>query len=259
MTTKKKKVRNKRPDDYKEQIEQRNTRVIDLVAEQGWTLAAAGAEVGLTQERVRQIVQRARPGLDLTERNLRRRAEFTRERKEIKKTQIIERKKQAKMTNPRVHELVQPDFTREEMLEKLVDAFVELDGKPPTTVFWKGKRPSVTTYMRIFGSWDNALEEAGVGRRRDLGNRAGPPRQWTDDRILAVLYEFLCTDDVSKQEMYGTSHYERWRKTHGGAAAAPSRSTIIQRFSTWQAAKTRAIEKYGKPPTLNAYIEDQGN
>lgn len=93
--------------------------------------------------------------------------------------------------------------------------------------------PSVARICQRFGNWGNACRLAGV--------EPPPPRRdhyqskWTDEDILAFVQDYLAAPGSS-----GTfSDYDPWRREH--APSAPSSALLRQRLGPWTQVKRKAL------------------
>lgn len=122
-------------------------------------------------------------------------------------------------------------------------------GHSPTTgdythqreLIWRTEQraiPSVSTILRRFRTWDEALATAGLEPRMGrpvTGRRGGPKGPWlTREVALAAMVEALQAlgDDLCART------YVQWRRAQlaadfSRARSLPSLSTILLRFGTW--------------------------
>jgi hypothetical protein len=99
-------------------------------------------------------------------------------------------------------------------------------GRPPKAQEWRGAsqphRPTLTTVLDLFGTWNRAIAAAGLTPRKVGGNR-----RWTRETILEAFAE--------------------WSRTHGGtpptnaewetaAPGCPSAAAVVRHFGSWNAA-----------------------
>lgn len=247
----------------KTQISPRDQKIIELRT--SWaTLEEIGQQVGLTRERVRQILKKhniADPA------DIRRQESLKKKEEMIELGQRIEQwvrehpgctlpelafalsldQSQARVGVPGscAHLIVNPEanrrfnvsprrWTRVEVLDALRRAamfeqplsYVRYD-ELRTTHSING--PSAIRVLQIFGTWAKACSEAGVEHGRRI--RATYPRRWSEDEMVDFVASFL------QQSSTGSlAAYEQWAKQND----APSGPTIRLQFGSWPEAKTRA-------------------
>lgn len=120
-------------------------------------------------------------------------------------------------------------WTAEKILDTL-RAFGAEHGRPPYADEWRAATPTTPnafTLARRFGSWNAALEAAGLTPRR-----AGSPVRWTKDAIANAMLDWLLVNGrwpTCKDWAPGTANEKH-----------PTQSTVLRRFGTWKAAKRYA-------------------
>lgn len=120
-----------------------------------------------------------------------------------------------------------PRYTDEQMLEALREAAKKLGHTPGIREIGRGF-PSADAYRRHFGSWEKAIELAGLPKRARKCNKLN---RYSDEELLEILRE------VSK-ELGRTPKMTDFRKGHDNM---PSAGTFVIRFGSW----TAALEKAG--------------
>ncbi|MTD47341.1 hypothetical protein GKE82_24350 [Conexibacter sp. W3-3-2] len=114
-------------------------------------------------------------------------------------------------------------WTREQVLDAL-RAWAQEHGKAPPKQAWDttdGSHPSSATVRRMFGSFTEAVRQAGLDPGREL---------WTPERITAAIVAFT--------EQHGRPPTPaEW---HESSPDHPCRSTVRNRFGSWAAALASA-------------------
>jgi hypothetical protein len=170
----------------------RDATIVARIAEGRESLSDVSKDYGISVERVRQIVKRERPGLDLSSRRATIRFDALVERERGRVERAHERQVQGREQNE-VRTPSLPRYSEEEMLEQL-RAYVAEHGIEPATSKWD-RSPTVMTYVRKFGSWQEAKAQAGVLKGRRVS--AGPPRQWSHEACARAVAEFLRSEPSS--------------------------------------------------------------
>lgn len=125
----------------------------------------------------------------------------------------------------------QKHLTEKELCEGLRGLADEL-GHPPKTTDMKAQGPySATPYYNQFGSWDDALEAAG------LEGSASVPRQISNEELLTELQEFA--DELGRTP---TNDQMDTRGPH-------SATTYRERFGSWNDALREAGLEVNRKPT----------
>jgi hypothetical protein len=209
----------------------RDLRIVDGVVNEGRTLQDVGDEFGMTRERVRQIVLEYEPSF-ATER---RRERHQRQALEAA-VSTVRAMDAARSTVARAGGPVERRFSDEDLLRLLREWTAE-HGREPSTVSWTGQ-PTVTTFVKRFGSWTEAKRLAGVGT---ADGRSGPRvRRWSDEEVVETVLEFLLSEPDNPKARFGSASYMEWRRAR--KPSAPSLSTIILQMGPWSSVKRRAIE-----------------
>ena len=106
-----------------------------------------------------------------------------------------------------------------------IRAFVAEHGKAPTVQEWRDARlsPSTKVIIRRHGTWNRALQAAGVAPRR----RA----RWERSQVIAALRTFHATHGRPPMR-------DEWIR---GDATHPSARTVANHFGTWTAAVAAAL------------------
>jgi Homing endonuclease associated repeat len=107
-------------------------------------------------------------------------------------------------------------------------------GRPPKQNEWRRARtqPSLATIWRYFGSWNAALEAAGLATIR---------WRWTSEEIILALQ-----DDARLRGRPPTQ--TEWQ---GGGEGQPTASAAADRFGSWNA----ALKAAGFPARTRAWID----
>lgn len=108
------------------------------------------------------------------------------------------------------------------MILHALRVWAETHGRAPLSDEWIRAdygRPSRSTVIVVFGTWNNALASAGLAIRR-------APETWSRERIIEAI--------------------QRWAAAHGGKPPRaidcdnhpelPSRTVVNRRFGSWNAA-----------------------
>lgn len=219
----------------------RNQLIARQVVDDDRTLQDVATEHGITRERVRQIVARQRPGWTASARRQARIDEAAAARAAAVA---------ARAATPR--HLLLPDtptraappwypkkrYTRDGMIRALRD-FHTSHGAAPSSNQWTrlGLHPTPVVIMREFGSWNAALDAAGLPRNK-------MPRihyhRWTFDACVDAVTVFLTepADGINPT----ASGYDRWARDRDDV---PSLATIRNR-GAWSEILTAAHQQITK-------------
>lgn len=231
---------------------------------QGLTLQAVADAVGLTRERVRQILKRD-GGPDTDAARASQRESRQRKREALQRLVAIDLHAHPASTAEEV--ACRLGCSREEVLSHLADDVRALLLRPAGTslVVWTDEAslaalrdaatyayplttaaynrllqagevqgPSVPRIFQRFGSWNEACKLAGV----EPSSRRRPHYQsrWTDDDILGFVRQYLESGAGG-----GTfAGYDGWRRLAG--FDAPSSALMRQRLGPWSDVKRRALQ-----------------
>jgi hypothetical protein len=141
-------------------------------------------------------------------------------------------------------------WTREEAIV-LLQRDAKRRGRPPTRREWDKARftqPSANTVGNLFGSWNAALEAAGLPTREAGYAGRLSRRRWTREEIILLLQQDA--DRLGRPPLY-----LEWDKP---SKKRPSGSTVQSRFGSWNAAleaaglRTRNRRHYNAKLTVEA-------
>lgn len=139
-----------------------------------WSFSGTTAEAKQAAEAHRE---ERHPGIFEERRGRRaaRLAEEARRKKEAREAMTARLNKRPPAPKPKRTRAVR--FTETDALQALRQATAEAGGRPPSTSQWEkeGRKPSVSVFTRMFGSWGGAVEAAGFtyvdGRTRRYERR----------------------------------------------------------------------------------------
>lgn len=113
--------------------------------------------------------------------------------------------------------------------------------------------PSLSRITQVFGSWNNALEKAGIPVNRG-GNKSGRKMIWTQEDLLDWV--IACAREVTQSEDPNTWHslskrdYDAWRTgklepTEKGAwnPQIPSSAWLRNQIGRWVEIRTKAVQR----------------
>jgi len=127
-------------------------------------------------------------------------------------------------------------YTRDDLIKEIHD-LADGDCPPTTTLMDKRGGPSASTFIRIFGSWKDAVEAAGYDYNRHT---------ITADELLSEIHRLANgATPPSNKEMVQYGEY--------------SMGTYQNRFGSWAKAKELAGFQPGKSPTTDELIEEIHN
>jgi hypothetical protein len=121
-----------------------------------------------------------------------------------------------------------PQWTPAEITERLLTWTGE-HGRVPTVKDWtlaKHHTPSANLVQRRFGSWNAAIDAAGL--------TPNLPHGWTRDRVIRAMWDW--------EKAHGRQPSARQWKTRGDGR--PQYDTVVRLFGSWNA----AVAKAGFPP-----------
>lgn len=218
----------------------------------GMTQQEIGDRVGLSRERVRQILE-SNAGPSGTEmRRIRRKRAEARVLEMIREQEMSSAAEVAAATG--VSEAMTRDilrgnrgllshagggqsqqFTSDDLLNSLRQAASVL-GEPLSQSKYKSwrKSPSASVIVARFTSWNRACRTAGVEPQEA---KRSYEQQFDDDEILEWLRSYL----IAPRSAGTMSGYDEWR--HRSGFTAPSAATIRVRFGSWATAKSAALER----------------
>jgi hypothetical protein len=130
----------------------------------------------------------------------------------------------ARRVGPRYRE-----WTRPEIIGAL-QAWADEHGRSPRWSDLDKQRedcPSPQTVQRHFGSWEAALDAAGLEPQPRV---VGPHRVWSKQEVVVALVQWAAEHDESPAS-------GDWRR---GAPERPCSKTVCVHFGSWQAAVTAA-------------------
>lgn len=118
-------------------------------------------------------------------------------------------------------------WSNEEMLKRLVEKAKELGHSPSRSdLYGDNTMPSVYAYMRRFGSWNNAIKEAGLEPNYTNYTKRGT---WTRDAIIAAI-KLTAQEIGCVPKSCDCGEYDRM----------PAASTVKHVFGSWNNAITEA-------------------
>ena len=228
------------PEIYFELIKNRDQYIIDMRYD-GHTLQEIGNSVGLTRERIRQIVQIENGPSTQTVGKIRL-AKYKKEIIEIvKHNPEFDRTKLAteleislvvlkKFLGQEIKRLAIRQKTNDkrysdsELLDILRSSKPNAAGILTAAAFKKnGGKPTIAVFITRFGSWENACNLAGMKAGR---GRSSYDRMHTKLQLLEFVEKYL-SESNSKGSAKG---YDDWQKNH---PFAPSLALLRQRLGKW--------------------------
>lgn len=247
-----------------QQVSPRDSQILARVLE-GKNYEEIGAEIGLTRERVRQIIERhGWPKPSAVRREKRRNEERKIEENRVLVTGWLLDHPGATVdeigsavglaphdveeaTVPQVRHLVlvsgdrdgsrvRPHrWTRPEILDAIrraaqTESPLSYARYDEIRVAHSIDGPSAIRILQIFDSWSAACREAGVQHGRRI--RGTYTRRWTAEEMLDHLARFLRHSTTGSLDAYNA-----WSREHD----APGGQTIRQQFGSWGEARTRAL------------------
>lgn len=99
----------------------------------------------------------------------------------------------------------------------------------------RGDDPSYPLYERRFGSWNRALELAGLAVTEQPQQLQGATTKWSEDQLLDALRR--CLSDAGSTTV---AAYEAWRAGLPADRPAPPTATIRYRLRSWSRATALA-------------------
>jgi hypothetical protein len=220
---------------------ERDAALLDLIVSEDVTLNEVGLRLGLTRERVRQILQKH---TGLSTRDLEESRVVVREMR----WRMVARADLARIGGVTIDEVVDvlgvddalvrrgrntwtQALTDEEILEGLRQVSACPGGTPLTGPFYDAHRDPDTTVSAIrvfqrFGSWTAACTQAGVTFKAAV--RDNYERRWTDEQCIdwAVLF----VEEVGATATF--AGMEDWMRRRSGDGA-PSGQSIRNYLGTW--------------------------
>lgn len=202
----------------------------------GVSASIVGREYNLTRERVRQILKKS--GVDYTE--------------ILKIKRDAKNAEQAEKASQRRHERIfsvsrrnfdkEKNFSNEDIIASLKRVSQEQGReKLSRSIYDKSrgeKDPSTALVTGRFGSWNNAIEAAGLKsfkREREYVSR------WTDAEVIDWISRFL----NSSENNGGLNAYESWSKQFGKQAPSGSSIRVRRPDMSWSDWKRSALESMG--------------
>ena len=249
--------------------QQRDAWIVEQVVTHSRTLVDVGDELGITRERVRQIVDQE-TGIDgAAAANLaRRNAARTRKRRRLERERALRSKFSLGGNGDRGRRLAESALeTRasdEELLDTLRRTLTDADlGVAVGPFNWDKKLvypdgpgsstglPTAATYIKRFGTFHEALRLAGLPLYRAKGEQA---HRRSDESLIRDVARFLADPNNHNG---GADAYEKWRKR--AVPRASSLSLMRSRGIPWTEMKRMALEELGlgTPEALEAFIEAQ--
>ena len=247
-------------------MQQRNAWIVEQVIDKDRTLTDVARDLGITRERVRQIVDEAF-GEDGV-------ASMVRRKRAQKREAAVDRaahrnRLEAKFSiggkgrrgDHLAAEALANRLSDEEMfviLRREVRARPEISPFGPflwdrTIVYPDGPGsstgiPTAATYIKRFGSFHEALLRAGLPAYHPKGEQA---HRRSDESLVRDVMRFLADPN---NRCGGAEAYQTWARTSVPKAA--SLSLIRSRGVTWQEIKTQALEGLGlgTPEAVEAFI-----
>ncbi len=228
------------PEIYFDLVQNRDQYIVDMRYE-GHTLQEIGQSVGLTKERIRQIIQlRNGPGSEIVAKI--RLAKYKKEIIEIvKNNPNFDRTKLAneleisatalkkflgqEVKRLTIHQESKPkQYSDSDLLNILRKSKPNKIGILTATEFRKnGGKPTIAVFIARFGSWANACNLAGMNPGK---GRNSYSRMHTKLQLLEFVEKYL-NDSRSNGSAKG---YDEWQKNH---PFAPSLALLRQRLGKW--------------------------
>lgn len=199
----------------------------------GETLGQVAADVGLTRQRVSQIVKAHDPQFDGAAR-YKRKVKAAAEQRAAEQDDGLTDEERHALERRRIRAIKREPVYSDEAIIAALRAYYDERGIVPTTQAWhdEGLSPTVPRILTRFnGSWNGAIEAAGMTPHK----RRVVYQQFSDEDVLRAIAEFLYLPGASDRG--GLHSYGKWAKGRG----LPSASLARTRFGTWTEAKTRAI------------------
>lgn len=171
--------------------------------------------------------------------------------------------------NPEYHGGVRKKWKDETVLDKIRE-WNDLYGEPPTSVDWnpfeakrrghhlraerflKGEWPWFTIVYRYFGSWNNAIELAGLEPRRSGGYKENSARryerweEWTGEKEPPKIDTRHKSKPKRKAKTRKRKEVRKIEKSKSGPPAYWTKERILEKFQEWN-------ELYGEPPYANVW------
>jgi hypothetical protein len=222
-------------------LEERDRYIATEVIDGRRTLTSVAKELGITRERVRQIIQRDHPEFDIRSAN----AADTEARNAAHRADVRIRQEQWR---EKVSESNRSSYSREWTREKMIanlQSLAEEIGHSPSIRDWLASRrqPSVALYLQRFGTWNDAKKAAGLSANRTF--RQHYTRKFSEEDMIDAVAMFLRTDNPSHgASKFGAYQYDRWCKEMTEAGFSfPSLALLRIRLGSWRDVKQAAIEK----------------